>query len=224
MDANNNDELLSTRQLITDEDLSDEHYRNIAKLIFDTDDYIFPALFEGCEDPRKSAEVVISHVLKNGKDHLFCKDNLFVCLNNETIVGMVLWYSGTMEWNYEDFIRSAITVGAHVRQENVEAINHTFFETQKTGKDSDDAGVITLFNVCINKSFRGKGIGSFMIRSFVSYFEGRRMDLCVLKDNEPAVKLYMNNGFSIVSEYPGFSQTPVKPMCYGMHRMPYISN
>ena len=49
---------VNARITLMGDELSDSQYCDIAKLIYDTDGFIFPALFTGCEDPRKTAERV----------------------------------------------------------------------------------------------------------------------------------------------------------------------
>lgn len=208
-------DVLRTRQLRGEDELSDSQYCDIAKLIYDTDGFIFPALFTGCEDPRKTAERVFSLALKTGTDHLFNKDNVFVCFDNEKIVGMILWYCGAMEWNYEELIQLASEAGANLKHEIVENINNSFFEDDKEMNPSD---TITLSYVSVCNSMRGRGIGSFMLNNFIASHEKSAMELCVLKDNKAAIKLYENKGFIIESEYNGYSQTPIKPVCYRMHK------
>lgn len=154
-----NGDLLQSRQLQEDDELLDEQYCEIARLIYDTDDYIFPALFESNEIPRVAAEKTISHVLKQGADNLYCKKNLFVCFGDCKVLGMILWYQGLLEWNYDVFINSAAEVGVVLKLDNVKDINRTFFENQKMDSTPDDSEKITLVNVCVDKLARGCGVG-----------------------------------------------------------------
>lgn len=214
MQGNGNNRLF-TKQLSKGEFMPDERYREIAGLIYDTDQYIFPALFEGADAPRTAAEDVISHVLKEGTDRMYCAENLFVCYENSTIVGMILWCRGALDWNYEEFIQSAAQIGVCLQENNVIAVNNAFF-----GKQNPELLVdtITLINVCVHSSKRGKRIGSFMLKEFTTLYKNSKMELSVLKNNPPAINLYKRNGFRITGEYPGFSQTDIKPICYGMER------
>lgn len=195
--------------------MPDERYREIAGLIYDMDQYIFPALFEGADDSLAAAEDVISHVLKKGTDRMYCAENLFVCYENSTIVGMILWCRGALDWNYEEFIQSAAQIGVCLQKDNVVAVNNTFFGKQDQKLLAD---TITLINVCVHSSKRGKRIGSFMLKKFTTLYKNSKMELSGLKHNPPAINLYKRNGFEITSEYPGFSQTDIKPICYGMER------
>lgn len=223
-----------TRQLKTDDILTDVQYRDIAGLIYATDSFIFPALFSGASDTRIAAENVISYALKKGTDHMYCKENLFICyegseLKGSKIVGMILWYAGRILWNYEDFIATAAEAGVELIHDNVAAINKTFFVDQSLDDLNRDVScdksdpesksdTLTIVNLCINQSYRGRGVGGLMLSEYISLYNDHPMELCVLKNNLPAVKLYTSCGFKVVSEYPGFSESQDKPICYGMVR------
>lgn len=58
-----------------------------------------------------------------------------------------------------------------------------------------------------------------VIDEFLEKHPKEDMELCVLKDNEGAVKLYQDCGFLVVEEYPGFSTNPIKPKAVGMTRV-----
>lgn len=209
---------LQTKQLRKDDILADVQYREIARLIYDTDRFIYPALFSGNSNLRFAAERTISKVLIEGSDQLYCKDNLFICLDKNKIVGMVLWYQGPLLWDYKRFIQAAADIGVYLKSDNVKDINDIFFGSQKYEEMANNGDKITLFNICVDSSVRGRGIGSFMLKSFIAKNEKQEMELSVLKENSTAIKLYSNSGFEITDEYSGFSQSSLKPICYKMKR------
>lgn len=55
-----------------------------------------------------------------------------------------------------------------------------------------------IFNLVVNKRFRGHGYGSLLIKDAINKFKG--VDLTVKKDNDIAVNLYKKNGFEIVPD------------------------
>lgn len=217
------EERLKARQFDKDEVLLDEQYKEIANLIYDTDGYIFPALFENNDNPRKAAEIAISYVLKMEKDRMYNKENLFVCFEGEKVVGMILWCYGVIDWNYNDFIASSQQVEVNLSYDSVVGVNDTLWGREYSGHKSDLTDTITLIHVCVDSLKRGTGVGSFMLREFVSIYGENDMELSVLKDNKPAISLYRNNGFAKISEYFGFSTSELKPVCYIMQRKPFYS-
>lgn len=58
-----------------------------------------------------------------------------------------------------------------------------------------------IFDVCVNKEFRRKGIASYMVSYIVNYLFERDKKKCYLavrKENTPAINLYKKIGFNIV--------------------------
>ena len=59
---------LITRQLSGCDRLTDAQYAQLAGLIYQTDPYIYPALFSGKKDAADNAAIVLSHLLKSDGD------------------------------------------------------------------------------------------------------------------------------------------------------------
>ena len=65
--------------------------------------------------------------------------------------------------------------------------------------------------IAIDKSLRGKGLGSEWIKTIIEYFESsygkQALELYVLKDNIPAQRTYESNGFRLMADENHLSLT-----------------
>lgn len=76
-------------------------------------------------------------------------------------------------------------------------------------------------NVCVHPDYRGKHIGSMMIKQVIDIYRKKCFDeisLDVLADNPSAIKLYQNLGFEQSSEiFKGFNDPSLeKPDVFSM--------
>ena len=70
--------------------------------------------------------------------------------------------------------------------------------------------------VCVNRKYRGKGVGEALIRSVLEEFSTSTIVLDVLEDNRNAIELYKKCGFQEYEHDYGYSQYKKKPMCFRM--------
>ena len=73
--------------------------------------------------------------------------------------------------------------------------------------------------VCVDAEVRGRGIGTEMLKAFITRHKSESMELVTLTENTIAIDLYKRNGFEILWEKEGFSVDNPKPRCYAMSRM-----
>lgn len=78
-----------------------------------------------------------------------------------------------------------------INKDNDELIGYVFVR-----KDSGNDGFI--YNLIVQPKYRGKGFGKMLTDDAVKKFGG--IDLTVKKNNYPAIKLYSNYGFTVVSD------------------------
>jgi len=209
-------------QLKKTDHLTQKQYEQIAALIFETDPYIYPAMFEG-EIPAKEAAVkVLPEVILAGNDEMFRKENIFVCLAGEDIIGLILWYKGYMNWDVRAFLKTARQLGVNLSQDTVFAVGKEYVAEKYSETPLEGDVSIALINICVDEKMRGQGIGKKMMTDFIRKHSFVKMELCVLADNLSAVRLYQNMGFQIIRETQGFSLTEAKPSCYDMVRLPII--
>ena len=204
-----------TWQLEVDDVLTDKQYKMIAELIYETDPFIYPAIFESNRDSRETAIALLPGLLRSAQDNMFRQDNLFLYMKGDCVVGIILWNKGPLCWDYIPLVNVAKTNGFTLKEENLVKVRDKYVQGQYFEADPD---TISLINICINSTMRGQGVGKRMMTEFLLHHEGEQMELCVLSDNLSALTLYQNMGFEITAEVEGFSITDEKPRCFEMKR------
>ena len=198
--------------------ISKNQYKEISDLIFDTDPYIYPALFGSNEAGRKNAQIILPVLFETEKDAMFSKENLFLLFSGVSVVGVLLWRKGAMTWTAEGLIDVAEMLDVELNKDNVMKVSHEYVDKRYSDLDLSRESIISLVNVCVSKDVRGRGLGSRLLGYFISLHRNEPMTLCVLADNPRAICLYKNNGFQIVNSYDGFSLDNEKPRAYEMER------
>ena len=195
------------RQLSADEKINKDQLTDIAEMIYDTDPYIYPAMFNSKSD----ALVMIPEMIKY-KDRMFRTENMFVAEQDNRTVGLILWHRGPLIWDDEIFCLCAsklnISVSPHfinVREEYFSSYSHTSMD------------IVSIINVCVLEEFRGKFIGEKTLKAFLNGKEAE-CELFVLGDNKVAIHLYEKMGFQITSRIDGFSIDDNKPECMIMKK------
>lgn len=202
---------ITFRQFDIDSCLSGRQMREIAGLIYDTDRYIYQGMFGS----RQNAIKVIPTLLSGNEDRMFRLSNLYAAVMEEEIVGLILWVKGKLQWNPGVLCEVLRNLGI----KSPEYLNEVYSQYLSRYDSTDNYEKISLLNVCVDKKKRNAGIGRRLLMSFLEKHPKEDMELCVLKDNEAAVKLYQDCGFLVVEEYPGFSTNPIKPKAVGMTRV-----
>lgn len=202
---------ITFRQFDIDSCLSGRQMREIAGLIYDTDRYIYQGMFGS----RQNAIKVIPTLLSGNEDRMFRLSNLYAAVMEEEIVGLILWVKGKLQCNLGVLCEVLRNLGI----ESPEYLNEVYSQYLSRYDSTDNYEKISLLNVCVDRKKRNTGIGRRLLMSFLEKHPKEGMELCVLKDNEGAVKLYQDCGFLVVEEYPGFSTNPIKPKAVGMTRV-----
>ena len=189
------------------------------KKIYETDPYIYPAMFGKSEDGIKTAAAVLPVVFEKKRDAMFAKSNLFGMFNGAGIAGLILWRRDGMNWSSRPLLEAAEEAGAPVIGENVELVRKEYVQARyETAEET--SGSVSLINVCVAEDARGGGAGTFMLGRFIEEHRREILELAVLSGNRPAVRLYEKYGFKTVASVKGFSLTPEKPDCLIMKRLP----
>jgi hypothetical protein len=152
-------------QLTDSSELSSDELEDIAKLIYSTDEYIYPDMF-GSET---IATAVLPKVLQAGSDPMFHKKNLFICRAGNRVVGIILWIKGSLNWNkgnleneiikYVDFDQKK-PLDKNKILENLEAVSKTYLEDKYSSANDG----ITLLNVCVDPDVRGMRVATLMLQ------------------------------------------------------------
>lgn len=201
---------VTCRQLESDDLLDEDELETIAGLIYDTDPYIYPALF----GTRENALQLLPELIEN-KDAMFKQDNFFIAENEDEIVGLILWVKGSLNWSKQAFMEMAQNSGVYICEEHVKQVDEKYIASYE---DVEDQECISIINICVVEEKRGIGIGKQMIEQFIRKHRSETMELCVLEDNLGAVRLYENEGFREIERYPGFSIDKEELVCIGMKR------
>ena len=196
---------LTFDQLTADSVLDEMDLLVIARLIYDTDPYIYPAMCSAAE-----AEKIFPCLLSAGTDSMFRKQNLFVARLDGIIVGVILWHSGPLVWEHKAFIEAC-------NSQNI-SIAPTFEQVATEYLSTYDQPIadISIINVCVEFSVRSRGVGTAMLCAFMEQHKDKSLELVTLKENAIAIDLYKRSGFEILQEEDGFSTEDPKPRCYKM--------
>ena len=171
-------------------------YLSLSRLIYDTDPYIYPAMFGRYEN----AEILLPLLFRNN-DAMFCLDNCYVATRSDKIIGLLLWKKGVLDWTPSLLKQLSEENGIEVSQ-YLDVVAEEYVANYKV-KLNDS--LVSLINLCVNNEYRGQGIGRKILESFFDRGIGNLYELCALQDNRNAVHLYESLGFVSYEKYNGFS-------------------
>ena len=178
----------------------------LAKLIYETDVYIYPYWF----NDKSFGVEKIAELVKN-KESVFYYKNCVVAEHNGEIVGLIMFYKndGSYHYDYSDVIALSFE-SAHV-------INNYVLDLQNLIKDN----TYYVFAVRVDDRFLRQGVACKMFDyAFGTISKNSVVEIDVLKDNIPALNLYKKVGFKIVKEYKGYNgYRKKKPLCYSMSKI-----
>ncbi len=183
-----------------DKRLSEEQLMAIAGLIYDSDPFIYPAMFRS----RQEAESAIPKMIRAG-DRMFRRENLFIALEGTKVAGVLVWMRGPLMWDKKIYEKSG-GKAQHIDRVVMEYLN-LFTETPP-----DTASVI---RISVEKEMRGNGIGSLLMDTFLEAEKGP-YQLYVLSNNTEAILFFQQKGFGIRETRPGFSLDYQALPCYWM--------
>lgn len=183
-------------QLSSEDTLTAEQLQDIATLIYETDPFIYPAMFETEENAKRIIPGMIRH-----NDSMFNAENFFIAKHGENILGLILWHRGPMSWDETEYYQ--VLDELHLSPSPfIEMVKKGYFSSY----DDTDDNLISIINVCVQESMRGSGIGRMMLRSFLKRLgDNTSCELYVLADNRPAIRLYEQCGFVVTDNINGFS-------------------
>ena len=211
-------------QLTDNDTLTQEQYSAVSRLIFETDPYIYPAMFGEGSGGIQNVVAILPSVFELKNDAMFTKKNLFVLYNNEDIIGLILWCDNNLEWNIESLLEIANESGIELNKGNIELVRKEYVDSRYLDGNQDHNHV-SIINVCVDSNYRGTGVGKYMLNCFIKEHPQETLELAVLANNTPAIKLYQKFGFKVYKEVDGFSLIKEKPKCLIMKRkMTYMAN
>ena len=177
----------------------DDNYEEIAKLIYDTDPYIYPYWFENSID--ECIKFFKEEILKEG--FIFNYNNLYVAYDSTTnkIVGFIcaIDKSVNLKYDYESLKNK------NKRFEKV--IEKYLYPILDEVEEYDDE-TMYIPNVCIDKNLRGRKIGTKLLGYFINQMEEvgfNKFSLDCLLHNLQAKNLYHSLGFREIRLINGFT-------------------
>ena len=184
--------------------------KTLTELVYDTDPYIYKDLFGD-----KSNALNLFKILLNDKKSLFYRDHFYGAFIGDNIVGIMSVIASNYEWDADSMRLAYMELGIKMPDSAKAANEYLSQSFSRIGAKS------VACNICVNADYRHMGIGDFLVKKIISIAGRNPIELCVIAENIPAVKLYENNGFKIIEEkleYGGYGQEDV--LCYAMVRMP----
>ena len=162
----------------------------IARLIYQTDPYIYPYWFE---KTPKWEKFLVEKITERG--FLFCLDNILVATENGHIFGVLVYITVDTDLKYDyDKLKE-------VNRNFQFTIDRYVFPVIKHVR----RGVVYIPNVCVEKKFRRQHIASRLIEELKKQYPKHILELDVLADNEAGIKLYHKEKFKKIVEIKGFN-------------------
>lgn len=176
-----------------------DNFKEIARLIYDTDPYIYPFWFNN--DKNEAVEFLSEKIKEDG--FIFHYENIYVAYDKTTnhIVGIICALDKTVNLSYD--------------YDNIEKINFNYeFTVNKYLKqiinEVLENDFLYILNVCIDGNYRGKKVGTNLLGYYIGQMEKAGFDEFVLDcllHNLRAKNLYHKLGFIEISESIGFDGT-----------------
>ena len=167
-----------------------DNFEDMAKLVYNTDCYIYPQWFKTIENATPQiAEMIAS------KNTMFSFKNCIVARDGKRVVGIIVYLVRDVDLSndYSKWNNSP---------EMDYVIQNYILPIKKECKENE---YVYISNVCVDSNYRGKGIATKMMRYLFDIYKDKDFVLEVLKENSSTVKLYERNGFEIIDEYAGFN-------------------
>lgn len=184
----------------TEMPLSDIQLKEIAGLIYDTDLFIYPAMF----DSRQEAQIILPKMIRAG-DQMFNRENLFVAMDGGRIAGVLLGMRGPLQWNKKIYEKCG------GKSKHIDRVAMEYFNLFADAT----ANMTTMIRISVRKELQRKGIGSRLMETFMEAEKGP-YQLFVLSDNAVAISFFQGKGFRVRETRPGFSLDYQVPPCFWM--------
>lgn len=189
---------VSIRTLTLNDDL-----QQVAKLIYKTDDFIYPALLGDLESGAK----LLAEIIKHNSTLISC-DNILVVDYQGQIIGILLALLGSSEWDLQ-ILEKLPSDTTYIIPESWEYTSREYMDKLK---DYQKNNLIYISNVSVDEKYRNLGLGRKLIQYIIdTYGHSKALALHVLTDNQAAIHLYESCAFKIKDQMCGFSLDGQKP-------------
>ena len=183
--------------------LSDAQLKETAGLIYDTDLFIYPAMFHS----RQEAVNIIPKMIRAG-DQMFKNENLFVAMDGAKVAGVLMWMRGPLQWDKK------IYENCGGKSEHIDRVVMEYFSLFEEAPPNMN----TIVRISVKKQLQGNHIGSMLMQMFMEAEQGP-YQLFVLSNNAEAISFSQKKGFRIRETRPGFSLDYQVPPCFWMVKM-----
>ena len=201
------------RQLSHNDVLTPVQLKEIATLIWETDEYVFPAMFD-----REQTLELLPIVLASNRDTQFSLDNIFAAFEHDSIIAIMLYKKGPLNWTSEYICKLAgqidFTLSEYIKKTEAEY----FSKYNSTPEDT-----IAILNLAIESDRKIRDInkgGAFMRAILGEFFKLHKdpLELYVLKETDVEMMAYLSSGFEIVKKCPGYSSDDRDLPCYFLRK------
>ena len=183
--------------------------REVGKILFDTDPYIYPAAF----GTREYAGEIFPELFKLKKS-AFYADNIIVASEKNNILGCIVIIANN---NPDNSNYGEIKVKPEIKESFMDVSNRYISKLPSYLDNCSEAVYIPC--LCVKEEARGKGVGTQLLKYIKQQYPDKVIILHVLEDNTKAIKLYLSLGFEIIEKHlDGYSYNSLPPKCCEMHR------
>lgn len=195
--------MLEFRNITLKDDL-----KNIGRLLYYTDPYIYPAFFGNIE----YAECIIEAAIKKSI-YCFNTQDIFCTFIDDMPVGMICVNpEGKRKWINEDWIRLLVDM-RFKKTDCFQCVSEKYFEPMNNEKFENQIYILAL---SVLPSMRGNTIGKQMLQKFLEKYSEKQVVLDTLENNLSAIALYKKHGFKEIKKYIGFCTEGLGPNCLRM--------
>lgn len=176
---------------------SRDNLYSVAKLIYETDDHIYPALV-GCE---VIGPIIIAEIIKMNNT-VFCYDNILVAEYNKEIIGVLVGLYKNCTWDRNMIMPICEKLNTPIPKQWSYTCDNYMSKLCKYKKSN----IFYISNISVNSEYRNLGIGRKLLSHAIDSLEHIvEIHLHVLTNNKNAISLYSKFGMKISSEEQGFS-------------------
>ena len=166
------------------EALKTDNFNDIIKLIYETDNYIYPSM---CDGNYELFEKIMQNLII--EDNLFSYKNMIIACEDDKVVGLLLYLNNKAK---------------------LPGKQHDSFDLVISDYFSDlikkiDGNHIYINNLCVDKDYRGIGIGTKLVNYLFRMLDSKNIFFDCLEDNIVAVNFYKKIGFDVTDRCPGFA-------------------
>lgn len=182
---------------------SSDNLDRVCELIYNVDPYCYRDLFGNLNNAKK-----VLKFLFNEQNSTFYKNNYYVAVYNNEIVGIISFFLHFVEWD-----NSIIECAFGSCNLKIPASFYTVTKYFKESYNYFSYGASTC-QVSVYKELQNQKIGSFLMENILNIYGKSDIQLNVAKDNVKAIHLYEKYGFVKIDEHDD----------YAGENMPYIKS